>query len=195
MKRSFLPPLALLAVASLLVAGCGKKAGTGSTAGSPAPISAHESGAPPSSPADTSGTQNPHAGGMPGGMGAIEAQTGGEPGAAAGLRWSIPSRWKVLPERPMRVATYGLPGAGGGECGVYYFGAGQGGGAEPNIQRWIGQFESDATSKRSSRDVGGLKVSLVEVAGTYLAPSGPMMQSSDSKTGYQLLGAIVEGPQ
>ncbi len=196
MKRSILLPLALLAAASLLVAGCGKKAGTSAPAGSPAPMSAHETGAPPA--ADTSGTpgmQNPHAGGMPGGMSAIEAQTGGEPGTAAGVRWTVPASWKVLPERPMRVATYGLPGGGGGECGVYYFGAGQGGGAEANIERWIGQFESDAASKRSTRDVGGVKVSLVEVTGTYLAPSGPMMQSSAAKTGYQLLGAVVEGPQ
>ncbi len=210
MKRSLLRPLALVAVAALLVAGCGKKGGTSTPEGSAPPMSAHETGAAPTPAGDTtgmsamqnphagmSGMENPHAGmsGMPGGTGAIQAQTGGEPGAAAGLRWSVPSRWNVLPERSMRVATYGIPGGGGAECGVYYFGAGQGGNADANIQRWTGQFESGATSKRSTRQVNGVQVSLVEVTGTYLAPSGPMMQSSGAKTGYQLLGAVITGPQ
>jgi hypothetical protein len=214
MKRTILPFLALLLVAAWAAAGCGgQKAGTGSAGEAAPPLSAHDAGAPPAPAGDTGSAtapapdmanphagmsgMNPHAGmsGMPGGAPAIEAQTGGAPDAAAGLKWSVPAKWKVLPERPMRVATYGLPGAGGGECAVFYFGPGQGGGAEANIQRWTGQFEAGAASKRSARDVGGLKVSLVEISGTYLAPGGPMMQSQGSLPGYQLLGAIVEGPQ
>jgi hypothetical protein len=51
------------------------------------------------------------------------------------------------------------------------------------------------TMERSSRDVNGMKVTLVKVSGTYLAPSGPMMQSQGKKENYRLLGAIVEGPE
>ena len=44
----------------------------------------------------------------------------------------------------MRAASYTIPPAAGdsegGECVVYYFGSGQGGGVEANIKRWIGQF-------------------------------------------------------
>jgi len=209
MKRTILPFLALLLVAAWAAAGCGgKKAGSSGAGEATPPLSAHQTGVPPAPAGDTGGATatapdmaNPHAGmsgTSGGGAPAIEAQTGGEPGAAAGLRWAIPAKWKVLPERPMRVATYGVPGAqgdAGGECAVFYFGPGQGGAAEANIQRWIGQFEAGAAAQRSTRDVGGLKVSLVEVTGTYLAPSGPMMQSAGSRPGHMLRGAVVEGPQ
>ena len=40
-----------------------------------------------------------------------------------------------------------------------------------------------------------LKVTLVEVAGTYLSPGGPMMQSQGKKENYQLLGAIIDAPE
>jgi hypothetical protein len=51
------------------------------------------------------------------------------------------------------------------------------------------------TVERSSREVNGMKVALVTVSGTYLAPGGPMMQSQGKKENYRLLGAIVEGPE
>ena len=37
----------------------------------------------------------------------------------------------------MRAATYMVDGA---ECVVYFFGAGQGGSIEANVERWKGQF-------------------------------------------------------
>jgi hypothetical protein len=43
--------------------------------------------------------------------------------------------------------------------------------------------------------VQGLKVHTVDLAGTYLAPSGPMTQSSGKKANYRLRGAIVEAPE
>ncbi|HYM12336.1 MAG TPA: hypothetical protein VEU62_16490, partial [Bryobacterales bacterium] len=49
---------------------------------------------------------------------------------AAGIQWATPSGWKPEGSRPMRAATYAIPAARGdkeaGECGVYYFGPGQG---------------------------------------------------------------------
>lgn len=63
-----------------------------------------------------------------------------------------------------------------------------------NIDRWVNQFENAGKPDRSTKEVNGLKVTLVEVAGTYLAPAGPMMQSQGKKENYKLLGAIVEAP-
>ena len=40
----------------------------------------------------------------------------------------------------------------------------------------------------------GLHVHGIELAGTYLAPGGPMMQSQARKPGWRLLGGIVEAP-
>jgi hypothetical protein len=118
-------------------------------------------------------------------------------GSAAGVKWTVPAAWKAQPERPMRVATYDLPAAPGseaGECGVFYFGQGQGGSVEENLSRWAAQFEG-GSPKKATKSIHGLQVHTIDISGTYLAPSGPMMKSSGKKPDYRLLGAIVEGPQ
>lgn len=117
--------------------------------------------------------------------------------SVAGVKWTVPAGWIQGPPRQMRVATYHVPGAteaDAGEMAVFYFGSGQGGDVEGNIDRWINQFENPK-SKRSSKEVNGMKVELVEIAGTYLAPSGPMMQSSGKLENYRMLGAIVPAPE
>ena len=64
---------------------------------------------------------------------------------AAGVRWTAPATWKAEAPRPMRAATYSIPLAAGdqgiAECVVNYFGPGQGGGVEANIERWVGQMQ------------------------------------------------------
>lgn len=124
---------------------------------------------------------------------------------AGGIKWTTPAAWKAQAQRPMRAATYTVPKAAGdpedGECAVFYFGAGQGGGVNENIRRWIGQFEApgggpaDKLAKTSKGTSNGLPVTRVDLTGTYKAATGPMMQASGSKPGYRMLGAIVEGPQ
>ena len=72
-------------------------------------------------------------------------------GTAAGVKWIAPASWKLQAARQMRVATYDIPAAPGsepGECGVFYFGEGQGGGVEENIARWVKQFEGGGPSKK-----------------------------------------------
>jgi hypothetical protein len=118
-------------------------------------------------------------------------------GTAAGVKWTIPASWKLEAGRPMRVATYEVPAAPGsepGECGIFYFGPGQGGSVEENLARWSQQFEAAAPAKKASKSIHELRVHTIELSGTYLAPSGPMMQSQGKKPGYRLLGAIVESP-
>lgn len=119
-------------------------------------------------------------------------------GTAAGARWNVPAAWKTQAERPMRVATYEIPAAPGseaGECGVFYFGEGQGGSVEENLARWTQQFEAASTPKKTEKTVRGLRVHMIDVSGTYLATGGPMMKSQGKKPGYRLLGAIVEAPR
>lgn len=97
----------------------------------------------------------------------------------------------------MRVATYTIPAVPpdtAAECAVFFFGTGQGGNVEDNIQRWIGQFETSETPARSTLQVNGLKIERIALGGTYLA-SGGMMQSAEPKPNYRLLGAIVEAPE
>jgi hypothetical protein len=124
---------------------------------------------------------------------------GDKTGTVAGVKWSVPARWTVLPERPMRVATYGVPAAEGdtegGECAASFFGSGMGGDVESNIARWVGQFENASEPIRASREVNGVSVSTVKVSGDYLSPGGPMMQSTGTKKGFALVGAIIQAPE
>lgn len=119
--------------------------------------------------------------------------------SAGGLQWTAPTGWKSQPQRPMRAATYAVPAAGGdkedGEVAVFYFGPGQGGGVEANLQRWVSQFETSAKPQTAKKTINGLPVTTIDLSGTYLASAGPMSPTKTSKPGYRLLGAIVEGPQ
>ena len=93
-----------------------------------------------------------------------------------GLAWTAPPGWQTQPERAMRLATYKIPRAKGdaadAECAVFYFGPGQGGGVEANIERWVGEFENATPPRQSDAEVGGFKLSRVEVSGTYSAHGG-----------------------
>lgn len=125
--------------------------------------------------------------------------------SGAGIRWNSPPNWKSEAQRPMRLATYAVPPAAGdadaGECGVYYFGQGQGGSVDANLDRWIGQFSqadgkpSKAAAKVATRTIHSLKVTTVDVSGAYSGMGGPRAPQGPPKPGYRLLGAIVEGPQ
>lgn len=132
-----------------------------------------------------------------GGQGHVLTQGTGS--AVAGVRWTVPTRWIEQAARQMRVATYAVPRASGdpedGECAVFFFGSGQGGDVESNIDRWVAQFENAGTPSRSSHETAGMRVDRVEVRGTYLAPAGPMMQSTGKKENFKLLGAIVAAPE
>ena len=138
------------------------------------------------------------------GLGALAA-TGWYPAraeTAGGIRWTAPGGWKAQPPRPMRAATYVVPAAAGdredAECVAYYFGAGQGGGVEDNVNRWLGQFqeaEARSAAKRSKQTFAGLPGTIVDVSGTYTGAGGPMAAAKTAKPGYRMLAAIVEAPE
>lgn len=122
--------------------------------------------------------------------------------SAAGVRWTAPASWKTEAARPMRAATYSIPLAAGdqgvAECVVNYFGPGQGGGVEANIDRWRGQVQGadgkPATAKTDKRTVRGIPITIIDASGTYTGMGGPMMAGAKPAAGYRLIGAIVEGP-
>jgi hypothetical protein len=101
----------------------------------------------------------------------------------------------------MRAATYSIPLAAGdqgtAECVVNYFGPGQGGSVDANVERWTGQMlgpdGKKAVAKVTSRVVRGVKITVVDASGTYTGMGGPMAPGSKPVTGYRLLGAIAEG--
>lgn len=115
-----------------------------------------------------------------------------------GLAWKVPSGWTDQGRRNLRLATYIIPGRGNdarAECAVYYFGAGQGGPTDSNLDRWVGEFENPAAPERTRLTVNGIPVSRVRVKGRYLAHGGSMGGALDEALpDHELLGAIAEGP-
>jgi hypothetical protein len=116
------------------------------------------------------------------------------------ISWVDPPAFKrVPPPNRMRKASYVIPHAPGdgedGELSVFYFGAGQGGGTEANIQRWVKQFGDVKASdvKRADREANGLRQHTVELdSGTF--SSGMGMSNASPKPNYGLLGGIVDAP-
>jgi len=95
----------------------------------------------------------------------------------------------------MRAATYTVPPDG--ECAVNFFGAGQGGSVEANVERWKGQFHQPggkpADGQVRKRTIHGLPVTTIDISGEYSGMGGPMAPGKPV-AGYRLIGAIVEGP-
>jgi hypothetical protein len=127
--------------------------------------------------------------------------TGGRPALpAVEVTWEDPEKWqKPPPKNAMRKANYVVPHASGddedGELVVFYFGPGEGGDIEANVDRWVKQFSDVKPEdvKRADRSANGLNQHTVEIAsGTYSSgmPGGPQTP----KQGYALLGAIVKAP-
>jgi hypothetical protein len=127
------------------------------------------------------------------------------PPAAGSLAYAAPKSWQTRPAASsMRVAEFVIPRAAGdaedGELVVYYFGAGAGT-VDANIDRWISQMQQpDGSStkdkaKRSSQTVNGLKVTTVDVGGTYVAEMRPGAAEHFNKPGFRLRAAVVETPR
>ncbi len=122
------------------------------------------------------------------------------------IRYKVPEGWVTEnPSSSMRAAQYVLPKAEGdpedASLVLYYFGRGQGGSVEDNLARWIGQMEqpdgspSKQRAKTDIRTINGLKVTTLDIAGTYTAEMMPGSGSRHNKTGYRMRGAIVETPK
>lgn len=122
--------------------------------------------------------------------------------SVAGLKWTPPTGWKSSGITSMRAATYPVPpllgDREGAECVLYFFGVGQGGSIQANIDRWEGQFKAPggkpAPAKVIKTTVHGLPVTTVDVSGEYSGMARPTATSAVRVSGYRLLGAIVENP-
>ena len=116
------------------------------------------------------------------------------------ITWLDPPAFKrVPPSNPMRKASYVVPRAAGdsedGELTVFYFGPGQGGSIDANVDRWVKQFGEvkPADVKRADREANGLRQHTVELeSGTF--SSGMPGGSSKPKENFGLIGGIVETP-
>lgn len=127
------------------------------------------------------------------------------PKTVSGVTFTPAARWLEEPCSGMRAAQYRLKKAEGdaedAQLVVYYFGGGQGGSVEDNVNRWCGQFQRpDGKPARESarieeRKVGANTVHEVEVDGTFVAETRPGSGERVRKENQRMLGAIVVTPE
>jgi hypothetical protein len=119
------------------------------------------------------------------------------------LKFDAPQGWvSKPPASTMRVAEFTLPRTAtdteDAQLAVFFFG-GQGGSVQANIDRWIGQMtqpdgrsSSELATTTSLKTKSGLKVSLVDLTGTYVAELKPGSAERFNKPGFRLRAAVVE---
>jgi hypothetical protein len=126
--------------------------------------------------------------------------------AAGELHYKAPDAWvKEATSSTMRVAQYKLPKTEGDPedalLVVYYFGPTQGGTAQANIDRWISQMQQPDGSatkdkaKTETMTVNGLKVTTIDVSGTYTAEMAPGSGTTHNDANYRLRAAVIETPK
>ena len=125
--------------------------------------------------------------------------------AAMALKFDVPKGWvSKTPASSMRVAEFTLAKVAGdaedATVTVYFFG-GQGGSVQANMDRWIGQMgqpdgkpSKDVAKTSTMQTATGLKVSLVDVSGTYVAEVTPGSTERLNKPGFRQIAAVVETP-
>lgn len=121
------------------------------------------------------------------------------------LKFTIPAGWIEEPRSSsMRVGQYKLPKAPAdsedASLVLYYFGQGQGGSTTANIERWLGQMQqADGSVAKDAKEehfeTNGLKVTTVDVSGTYVAETAPGSGTFHNNAGYRLRAAVIETPK
>src|SRR5262245_5776861 len=119
------------------------------------------------------------------------------------LKFDAPAGWvSQKPGSTSRVAEFMLPKADGDTEDamliVFYFGANMGGDVKTYIERWTGQMsqpdgrKSADVAKISTLTANSLKITLVDISGTYVAEMSPGSADHYNKPGFRLVNALVE---
>jgi hypothetical protein len=106
-------------------------------------------------------------------------------------QWTVPAGWQREGDRPMRLATFSIPGAAGerpADLSISSLG-GAGGGLLANVNRWRGQLglsvwtQEDVDSQGKSIEISGVRGTVVEFLGD------KSLQGEARKT--RILGALI----
>jgi len=124
----------------------------------------------------------------------------------ATLKFDAPSTWvSKTPSSSMRLAEYTLPKVEGdaedATVTVFFFGATQGGNAQANIDRWVSQMaqpdgkpSKDVAKTMTPTTTSGLKLTAVDVSGTFVAEVAPGSAEHFNKPGFRQLAVYVDTP-
>ena len=121
---------------------------------------------------------------------------------AGGLSFTAPPAWQArASSSTMRVAEFVVPKTPGdaedAELIVYFFG-GSGGTVDANIDRWVAQIQqpdgsaSKDKARRDTQTINGLKVTMVDITGTYVAEVRPGATERHHKPDFRLRAAVID---
>jgi hypothetical protein len=154
------------------------------------PADSAPSAAPPEPPALTAADQEEPAAG-------VRTVTFGDVTAL------LPETWKEQTAGgQFRLAQFGVPRAEGDPADpqliVFHFGRGGAGSIDENHVRWLGMMskpagsEKERTAARKVVERDGIRVTHVDLAGTYQDRPFPMSQQFTQRPNYRMLAAVVE---
>ncbi len=116
---------------------------------------------------------------------------------------TLPAGWTIAtPSSSMRLAEYRVPAADGAipvEIVVYFFGPGQGGPPQANLDRWKSQFSNPAggpvaeTVRRET--TGAFPLTIAEYSGTYARGTGAGSSADAARPGHTLIAVVAETPR
>lgn len=120
-----------------------------------------------------------------------------------GVSGTLPGTWTNQPPiGQFRLAQYALPKAAGDSANsvliVFHFGRGGGGTVEDNVQRWMGMMvqpegrDARTVAKRATQERTGLRITTLELPGTYQEKPFPFSQEVTQRPNYRMLAAIIE---
>ena len=139
-------------------------------------------------------------------LGVLRAQAPTSPAAGSQATFleyktTVPSGWTPrAPSSSMRLAEYTTPTLDGGtaEVVVYYFGKGQGGSVEANLERWKSQFTNPAggpVPEKVTHPVSAIPMTIAEYRGTYARGVGTGSDASAARPNHLLIAVVAETPR
>lgn len=111
----------------------------------------------------------------------------------------VPTTWeRQRPRSEMRALQYSIPKVEGDEGKVefivFYFG-GQGGGVDENLARWRAMFQDAKDEGKTEKfESSGLKITTLDISGTYKDRPFPASPDVTLREKYRLLAAVVDTP-
>jgi len=128
----------------------------------------------------------------------------GGPAGVSRLAFDAPDEWVAqTPSSTFRTAQFALPHVEGdsedGQLVVFFFGPGQGGTVQDNLDRWRRQFTTpdgkpvpDEAVRQESFQVGSWPVTVLEVQGRFAARMAPGAPVGDARDNYRMIAAIIQ---
>lgn len=122
-----------------------------------------------------------------------------------GMKSAAPKTWKeVQTTSSMRYKQFTIPHAPGdtidAELVIFFFGPGGGGGVDANVTRWKGMFKPpagqtiDQASKQETTQLGSIKVTILDIHGTYLFKATPMAADSEPRPNHRMIAMVLATP-